>query len=284
MSVVRVLRQTPTSCVALVHDEDTGAYAVTKRTESGGAAEARVLRSMRDRHPHANVMAALADVGRTVRMPYMGLGDLFSFVARHPRGCRVGVCGGILTSMVSAVSHLHGVGISHNDISPENFLLTCRRGGLEVVLADFGLSSAIGAPCAPDRAHVGKSGYRAPEVECSTATVYTAAMDVFSVTVTMFCVLVGTMPFLRARRTDARFELVNDAGSAALLDVWGYGHVAGFALEVFDAGLREDPRERSELAGIATIIASACESGPGGNPQCPRSRRTGPASATTARA
>ena len=46
----------------------------------------------------------------------------------------------IMSQIVSAVKHLHSLGICHRDLKPENFLLANKREDGEIKLIDFGLS------------------------------------------------------------------------------------------------------------------------------------------------
>ncbi|EDQ91876.1 uncharacterized protein MONBRDRAFT_2100, partial [Monosiga brevicollis MX1] len=111
----------------------------------------------------------------------------------------------ILREILDALAYIHQNGIIHRDLKPENILLDK---DLQVKLADFGLSTAVGAapnsmgslPPAAAHGHkpeltsaVGTSLYVAPEVDAGSR--YDDKADMYSLGVTLFemCYAFGSM-------------------------------------------------------------------------------------------
>jgi len=97
----------------------------------------------------------------------------------------------ITRQFVSAIEYLHSKGIAHRDLKPEN-LLSLGSGENEVIkVADFGLSKNFGDE--KMMTSCGSPGYVAPEVlECET---YDKAVDMWSIGVIIYILLVGYPPF-----------------------------------------------------------------------------------------
>jgi len=97
----------------------------------------------------------------------------------------------IVRQIISAVNHLHGHGIAHRDLKPQN-LLCAGPVGDDIRVADFGLSKMfingenLETCC-------GSPEYVAPEVlECKP---YDKACDLWSVGVITYVLLTGCFPF-----------------------------------------------------------------------------------------
>jgi len=97
----------------------------------------------------------------------------------------------ITRQFVSAIEYLHSKGIAHRDLKPEN-ILSVGSGDKEAIkVADFGLSKNFGDE--KMMTSCGSPGYVAPEVlECET---YDKAVDMWSIGVILYILLVGYPPF-----------------------------------------------------------------------------------------
>src|ERR671930_59614 len=93
---------------------------------------------------------------------------------------------GHLAQVAEALTYLHGHDppVVHGDVKPANLILTS---GGRVVLVDFGLASS-GDPAR----RAGTPGFVAPEVAAGGPP--TRASDIYSLTVTAYALLSGTMP------------------------------------------------------------------------------------------
>ncbi|XP_018584830.1 hormonally up-regulated neu tumor-associated kinase [Scleropages formosus] len=95
--------------------------------------------------------------------------------------------------ILSAVEHLHRHGVVHRDLKIENFLLD-ENNNIKVV--DFGLSNTLKAEAlSPELLHTqcGSPAYAAPELLAHRK--YGPKVDVWSVGVSTFAMLTGTLPF-----------------------------------------------------------------------------------------
>ncbi|NXI45321.1 HUNK kinase, partial [Galbula dea] len=95
--------------------------------------------------------------------------------------------------ILSAVEHLHHQGIVHRDLKIENFLLDENN---NIKIVDFGLSNT--AKCeglSQELLHTqcGSPAYAAPELLAHRK--YGPKVDVWSIGVSMFAMLTGTLPF-----------------------------------------------------------------------------------------
>jgi calcium-dependent protein kinase len=122
----------------------------------------------------------------------------------------------IAHQLLSALSHLHGRGIVHRDVKPENILLVSEdEEDFTVKLSDFGLARLLNmrqeapyddqhtpSPVTPpsrSRAYsrVGSDYYTAPEVVLGAG--YDTAVDLYSLGVTLYVLLSGYPPTSRPR-------------------------------------------------------------------------------------
>ncbi|KYO27976.1 hormonally up-regulated neu tumor-associated kinase-like isoform B [Alligator mississippiensis] len=95
--------------------------------------------------------------------------------------------------IMAAVEHLHRHGIVHRDLKIENFLLDENN---NIKIVDFGLSNAIkfeGLSQELLNTQCGSPAYAAPELLAHKN--YGPKVDVWSIGVSMFAMLTGTLPF-----------------------------------------------------------------------------------------
>ncbi|KAL5010170.1 hypothetical protein ScPMuIL_012475 [Solemya velum] len=94
-----------------------------------------------------------------------------------------------LRQMVSAIDHMHSSNIVHRDLKLENFLLDKQN---VIKLIDFGLSNVFHGDTSLTT-QCGSPVYTAPEVFSNRK--YGPAVDIWSIGVCMYAMLVGTLPF-----------------------------------------------------------------------------------------
>mmetsp|Transcript_4423 Transcript_4423/g.10249 ORF Transcript_4423/g.10249 Transcript_4423/m.10249 type:complete len:735 (-) Transcript_4423:225-2429(-) len=114
-------------------------------------------------------------------------GDLFDFVTKHG-AMKEADAVEVMLGLLSALAHLHNLGLVHRDVKCENILLA--ESG--VVLADFGIAAHLGKRAEMEK-RVGSPGYAAPEV--LTGEPYDEKVDVFAAGVVLYFVLSGVLPF-----------------------------------------------------------------------------------------
>jgi serine/threonine protein kinase len=137
-------------------------------------------------------------------MPAFLTGDLFNYVleshpSHHPLRCgldefEIRILG---RDMVEALIILHDHHFVHNDVKPENFLLTPREGHELVALCDYGMVMQLDENGFAHRNlfTTGTSGYRAPELINRNES-WTAAVDLWALGCTFFLMFCGENAFL----------------------------------------------------------------------------------------
>lgn len=126
--------------------------------------------------------------------------------------------GTYFSQLVAAVSHVHGCGLCHLDIKPENLLL-CKRSG-RLKLGDFGLSALSEDGCVQGTR--GSRSYAAPEnlrskvsagahSECHIGELAYDGQraDIWSVGIVLFLFLYGYTPWDVAHDSSYEFRMVS---------------------------------------------------------------------------
>jgi len=108
-----------------------------------------------------------------------------------------------------ALAHIHGLGICHRDIKPQNLLVNPARHTLK--LCDFGSAKAL-VPREPNVAYICSRYYRAPELIFG-ASDYTVAIDVWSYGCVLAELLLGTPIFPGPTAVDQLIEIVRVIGT-----------------------------------------------------------------------
>ncbi|KAK9794940.1 hypothetical protein WJX73_003198 [Symbiochloris irregularis] len=105
----------------------------------------------------------------------------------------------LFAQMASAVQHLHAFGVMHRDIKGENFIFArdpvkvAEKGGENVIkLIDLGMAAEYN-PKEVIKGALGSPGFVSPEVVRNHS--HRPAMDIFSLGVVLFVMLVGRKPF-----------------------------------------------------------------------------------------
>mmetsp|Transcript_856 Transcript_856/g.2122 ORF Transcript_856/g.2122 Transcript_856/m.2122 type:complete len:450 (-) Transcript_856:31-1380(-) len=100
--------------------------------------------------------------------------------------------------MARAVAYLHGIGVVHRDIKPQNVLYANPRRDSPIKLADFGLGKILDIHRADDMEHAmhtmcGTPRFVAPEMFARKG--YGRECDIWSMGVILFILLSGDLPF-----------------------------------------------------------------------------------------
>ncbi|CAN7991975.1 unnamed protein product [Ixodes hexagonus] len=100
----------------------------------------------------------------------------------------------VLRMVLSGLDHIHGLGITHRDLRPENLLYAHPGADAKLMIADFGFAST---PQSGRNVYMhtvcGTLQYMAPEVVARRP--YTRAVDMWAVGVIAFLLLVESFPF-----------------------------------------------------------------------------------------
>ncbi|XP_043241862.1 serine/threonine-protein kinase MARK2-like isoform X2 [Amphibalanus amphitrite] len=130
-------------------------------------------------------------------MEYAPGGDLCSLVkAQRERRFPEGRARPFCRQLVSALTYMHGRGIIHRDLKMENIMLNSTKDVLKIV--DFGLSNCW-SPENPLKSHCGSPEYAAPELFVVGRT-YGPEIDVWSMGVVFYVLVVGRLPFLSSKQ------------------------------------------------------------------------------------
>lgn len=112
--------------------------------------------------------------------------------------------------IMCGVAYLHFLGIAHRDIKPDNILLTHAKG--ECKIADFGVSEMFVKPgddVVSDTA--GTPAFMSPQLcRAGNASSHGYTDDVWACGVTLYCFLMGRLPFDKSAILDLYESIVNE--------------------------------------------------------------------------
>ena len=143
-------------------------------------------------HCHARVfLRENEDVLLGLLLPLMPDGDLHSWLQRS--SCSAAEIARVGSALARTLGIVHGLGIVHADVKPENVLISTRSNVLETAkLADFG-TAFDALHDGPGPARRGTPGFAAPELVRHGRI--SAACDVFGLGVTLAIMAFGQHPF-----------------------------------------------------------------------------------------
>lgn len=154
----------------------------------------------------------------------------------------------VMRQVLSGLAHIHGLGVVHRDVKPDNILLFGSRFN-KVKLADFGLASRANSLHASTERQlhdcaiqtmVGTPHFTAPEM-CKGQR-YGSGVDVWACGITMYVMMTGRYPFgielneMIRRREEADFRPE-------------FGHWDSDALSIAKGMLCPDPSRRLSAIG-----------------------------------
>jgi calcium-dependent protein kinase len=115
--------------------------------------------------------------------------DLFDFITEHQPRVKTSEAVDIMGQLICAISHLHFHGICHGDIKPENILIETKSNKIKLLDFEFSL-------CEKYSSHIsGSSHYLSPEKCRCLRNFDNYAADIWSLGVTFYVILTGTLPF-----------------------------------------------------------------------------------------
>jgi serine/threonine protein kinase len=234
-----------------------------------GLQEMHILNTILTSNPHPNVIRCETiledDNSYAMILPFCDLGDLFTIMDRNreadlpPNPMKeLKIMG---STLLSAVAHIHSLGICHRDIDLQNILVTSEESaplGYKLILGDFGQAKFMGRDGA---VHIdsglipGKVSYTAPEVR-KTGWYDGRAADVYSLGVVLFIILTGGYPPY-STIGDSCYMYIKKGPEAVhrlLTKNWGVhmedSEEVKVCLRIILAMLKEDPAARPTIAQL----------------------------------
>ncbi len=212
------------------------------------------------RFAHPNLVAVLdagdaAPHGRYLVMPLLAGSDLRHEIAGG-LGLRRTVA--LVDQLLAALEHVHGLGLVHRDVKPENLRLICDGAGRErLFLFDFGLVKPTGAKLGERRLTecgrvFGTPWYMAPE-QAQGARI-DRRVDLYAVGAVMFEMLTGAPPF-EGSLAEVLSQQIQAAPPA--LPGWVPSAVARWVATM----LAKDPAARPATAALAAAGLRAAVAG-----------------------
>lgn len=157
----------------------------------------------------------------------------------------------LMYEVASALAFLHGIGVAHSDLKPENLLLSTKNrldGTIKII--DFGCAVVFGDAGAEyesapkPAASTGTTAYWPPE-RFRNETMATPQMDMWSLGVILYIMLTGVHPFdLRGESTDQEIEKHIKANPYPPLDVNLVGHLSDSAIDLVVKLMEPEPQKR----------------------------------------
>lgn len=174
-------------------------------------------------------------------------GELFDFIAQTGKFSE-DVARYYFHQLCDAFEYLHGNGVSHRDMKPENVMLDA---DFNLKLADFGFSSTK----AVNESRKGTDSYMAPEIHMGQK--YSGqCVDLFAAGIILFIMVAQHPPFSKASPKDPHYKTI----SANRLDLFWKLHSRNKpnGLEFFSESFRDlisqmlsfDPIQRPSLAEV----------------------------------
>lgn len=132
-------------------------------------------------------------------------GDLFFYLAANQCGLDEDRARFIVAEIILAMECLHELDVIYRDLKPENILLD---GAGHVRIADFGLSKRLDNGISLGRTGTicGTHSYVAPEMVSSKT--YGSSVDIFTIGVFLYHIMVGRPPFDAASMDDVKANVV----------------------------------------------------------------------------
>ncbi|KAF1363112.1 kinase-like protein [Lizonia empirigonia] len=185
--------------VYLVKEKTSGFVCALKVLHKSEIQQGRVEKQVRreieiqSRLAHPNILRMFGHFHDTERifliLEYAGQGELYKHLRREQRFSEA-KSAMYIAQMASALKYLHKKGVIHRDIKPENILVGVFD---EIKISDFGWS--VHAPSNRRQTMCGTLDYLPPEMLSSYDNSYSNKVDLWSLGVLMYELLVGEAPF-----------------------------------------------------------------------------------------
>ena len=235
-TVQEVIYSGADATVAIGYDNERGRKVVMKQTTSAGVQLEREISMLRKiQCPQiVHTLSSDSDNGIVV-MEYAEGGDLVSRILKEP--VSEDLMKKTVYQILKALVYIHGIGIIHNDIKPDNILICdAEYRGDNVVLSDFGFACDVDE-FGLAREYHGTVQYAPPEKMLGIP--YGPEGDMWSLGVTMFVCLFQMMPYCDPERVAD--EIVE---GLPLLQTDILNDISDDARDLLRRMLQKDPRLR----------------------------------------
>jgi serine/threonine protein kinase len=224
------------------------------RTAENPLTEITALQFIGDNHP--NIMGQIeccTDEDNIYSvMRYCPGGELFDFIDAHGP-MSYGQARAMFRQLLNGLSHLHGLGIGHRDMSLENMLYD---GKDLYVIIDFGMclrlrpGPSAGLFCPLLKQSIcGKRNYIAPEVLREDPVFNPMQCDIWAAGVILFIALTGVPPVDTATTADERYMMISQGRLLEMLQTWQMD-LDEDVVDLVQRIMRPVPQERLTLAQI----------------------------------
>ncbi|XP_069493551.1 ribosomal protein S6 kinase alpha-5 isoform X2 [Ambystoma mexicanum] len=157
----------------------------------------------------------------------------------------------IMRKLVSAVSHMHDVGVVHRDLKPENLLFTDENDNSEIKIIDFGFARLKPQDNQPLKTPCFTLHYAAPELLSHSG--YDESCDLWSLGVILYTMLSGQVPFqCREKRmcTSAEEIMKNIKMGDFSFEGEAWKNVSREAKDLIQGLLTVDPNKRIKINSL----------------------------------
>lgn len=173
-------------------------------------------------------------------MEYMAGGDVFDRIVKMTTYTEKDARDLTLV-LLKAVNSMHKEGIAHRDIKPQNLMLSSKEDNASIKVGDFGFARRVHTPSSLTT-RVGTPTYVAPEILKNMP--HDQRVDLWSIGVVVFVLLVGYPPFLEEKQADL-FLKIRTGDFSFVKDDWL--QVSEDAKDLIKGLLKTDPKERWSL-------------------------------------
>ncbi|KAE8586211.1 hypothetical protein XENTR_v10021594 [Xenopus tropicalis] len=242
-------------CRKCLHKKTNQEYAVkivSKRMESNTQRE---IAAMKLCQSHPNIVK-LCDVFHDQLHTFLVMellkgGELFERIKKKKLFSET-EASHIMRRLVSAVSHMHDVGVVHRDLKPENFLFTDESDNSEIKIIDFGFARLKPPDNQPLKTPCFTLHYAAPELLNENG--YDESCDLWSLGVILYTMLSGQVPFqchgktLQCTSAEDIMKKIKQGDFSCEGEAWT--NVSQEAKDLIQGLLTVDPNKRIKMSTL----------------------------------
>jgi serine/threonine protein kinase len=253
----RLLGEGAFAKVKLAKDETTGETVAVKSINRAYTDRHTFQREMRAMqyilqfggHPHICALHTYFEDedNFNVVMDYISGGEMFDHLIKNGAYSESDAAR-LVREVASALAFLHGIGVVHADLKPENLMLSCESASDSIVkLVDFGCTQIPGGDNYRSNTAF-TPAYAPPETfkKKETLEAFEPPMDMWALGVILYIMLVGLHPFvLTSKLTDAELEERIVSGKPPpIRDSPMTAHLSNDAIELLERLIESDPSKR----------------------------------------